>query len=148
MSYRTPQIGAAIRSLLMATPEVYAMVGERIYPQLGPQGGPFPLLVYSVRHEPVQTQEGRSRLDRFEVGIDCWARARDGVSPYDEAHALAAEVQAALLGYIGSAAGVRIHSVTGGDSYDDGADEETGIYSVGVEFTVWAHTEEAHGNHS
>lgn len=131
-------IQAAIRTLLVQDPAVSALVGERVYPQVAPQGGDMPAVVYTVSGEPLQHQRGMQGLERYEIGLDCWSRARPGMAPYDEARTLARAVVEALAARLGVVGDVRISSVLFGGIYDDGADEETGIYSVGVDVSVWA----------
>lgn len=131
-------IGPALRAILLADSEIAGMVGERMYPQVAPQGAPMPALVYSTRKEPLTVQEGLQGFDRWDVGIDCWSRAREGVAPYDEAKALSEAVVRVLGGYRGATAGMQIHSVIVDGIYDDMADEETGLYSVGVDAVIWA----------
>lgn len=131
-------ISPAIRTVLLSSPEVAAMVGERVYPQLAPQGSDMPAVIYTIRREPLTVQEGLQGFDRYDLGVDCWSRQRPGESPYDEASSLAAAVVQALGGYRGTVEGIQIHGIVVEATYDDGADEETGIYSVGVDAYVWA----------
>lgn len=131
-------IGAAIRAILIADPAVNAMVGGRVYPQIVPQGADMPALVYTVRSEPLNHQQGMQGFDRFDLGIDCWSRDRNGVAAYDEARSLAGVVAKALGGYRGTSQGVEIHSVIVEATYDDGMDDETKLLSVGVDVAVWA----------
>lgn len=115
------------------------MVGERIYPRTAPQDSKWPSITYSVTHEVLQVQAGRAALDRYEIGLQCWSRERAGVSAYDEATALSEAVIDVLIGYRGRIGDVQIQGIVDVSKYDDGADEDTGIYSVSIEATVWAH---------
>lgn len=139
MKYRSPDIRAALRSLLLADPVVSGLVGERVHPQTSPQGSQWPSITYSVTHEVLQVQAGRAALDRYEIGLQCWSRERAGVSAYDEATALSEAVIDVLIGYRGRIGDVQIQGIVDVSKYDDGADEDTGIYSVSIEATVWAH---------
>lgn len=131
-------IAPAIRSILLADPEIAGMVVQRMYPHVAPQGSPMPALVYSLRSEPVSHQGGLQGFQRFDISVDCWSRERTGVAAYDEAKELAEAVMRVLGGYRGTALGIQIQSSIVEGVFDDGADEETGLYSVGVEASIWA----------
>lgn len=131
-------IGPAIRAILLAHPDVSSLVGDRVYPEMAPQGSDMPAVTYRIRREPTSHQQGLQGFDRFDLEIDCWSRGRPGVAAYDEAQAVADAVVGALSGYRGISQGVELHSVIAESSYDDGFDDETGLHQVGVDVSIWA----------
>lgn len=74
-----------------------ALVDERIYPLVAPQGAAYPHCVYSiVSNVRSYSHGGYSGLDRVRVQISCYAQDSSTGAGYDMAKAVAAQVIAAL----------------------------------------------------
>lgn len=123
--------------MLLAAPGVSGMVADRVYLRRAPQGAPYPLITYSVQTDPGVVHDGREKLDRVSLSVDCYARDAPG--------APASVVCAQLAQFVVD--GVSGSRFTHGDwqlsfgfssTYEDGLEEDTGIYSVAVELSGWA----------
>jgi len=90
---------------LSAYPNLAALVGSRIHPQVLPQKVDYPAVTYfRVGGREEYTQSGTVRV-RPRVQLSCWART------YQEAKAVAGQVKAALRmfsGDLGGAGGVAV----------------------------------------
>ena len=78
-------LGDALLAQLAADPDLVALVGDRMFPNLVPQGQAMPALVYSIiSTAPGNTLDGNAeeRLDTVRLQIDCWAKT------YRQAHLL------------------------------------------------------------
>lgn len=78
-------LGAAIIAQLAADPDVVALVGERMFPNVAPQGTAMPALVYNVISTvPESSLDGAAadRLNTIRLQIDCYSKT------YEQAHAL------------------------------------------------------------
>lgn len=128
---------AAIRSMLLASPEVAALVGPRVYPRRVPQGAAYPAITYEVRPDYGVNHGGRERLDHVSLSVDCWAREASGAPASTTAAALADAVVDAMAGQRAKHGAWEL-SWGSAQSYEDGLDEETGLYSVAVELSGWA----------
>ena len=126
----------AVRRQLLDNAAVAALVSDRIYPLMIPQGEPLPAITYSVVATDEDNQEGDAdTLARARVQLDCWA------TTYKQANDLARAVRLALpttTGAIGSGAnrveGVSIIPIeTGRQFYEP----DTRYYRVMLEFYVW-----------
>lgn len=126
----------AVRRQLLDNAAVAALVGDRIYPLVIPQGESLPAITYSIVATDEDTQEGDAdTLARARVQLDCWA------TTHKQANDLARAVRLALpttTGAIGSGTnrveGVSIIPIeTGRQFYEP----DTRYYRVMLEFYVW-----------
>lgn len=126
----------AVRRQLLDNASVAALVSDRIYPLMIPQGEPLPVITYSVVATDEDNQEGdAATLARARLQLDCWA------TTYKQANDLARAVRLALpttTGAIGSESnrveGVSIIPIeTGRQFYEP----DTRYYRVMLEFYVW-----------
>lgn len=118
-------IGATLYSLLSGNAGVAALVGTRIYPQVRPQADPLPALVYTVVDDiPAGSLAGwTSGLSNARVQIDAYAKG------YIAAETLADAVRTALA------------TSTLPMSRRDGYEDETQLYRVSQDFSMWVSKE-------
>lgn len=129
---------ASIRSMLLASPAVAALVGDRVYSRRVPQSSRYPAITINLDTEPGANHAGRERLDRLNVAIDCWARDEGGAA----GSTVAAQVADAVVGALATkreifAGGLEL-TFGAASIHEDGLDDETKIYSVAVELSGWA----------
>ena len=87
-------IGTFIYKALTDNAAVIAIVSTRVYPVVIPQTNDLPALVYSIGSAvPSHTNDGSSKLDKFQFQVYCLARS------YAAVDNLAAKVRVALHGY-------------------------------------------------
>jgi hypothetical protein len=99
-------IEAAVRYLLQNDPAVGATVGSRIYPEIFPQDGTPPLIVYVlVSDRPQLAHDGNVGLTIANYQYDLWA------ADHDTALLLGQQFTAALNGYRGTVEGVKIDKI-------------------------------------
>jgi hypothetical protein len=120
--------GALIVAKLTASDAVTALVGDRIFPNMAPDGVSSPRIVYSVVSDvPENSLDGEvgKRLRRLRLQVDCYAVR------HDTAEQLAEAVDE-VLGNLDSPSlsGWRENSI---DMYDDIAK----LHRVLQEYTVW-----------
>src|SRR5690606_22449936 len=105
------EVEVLVRQRLLASPEVQALVGTRIFPVGGrPDKGPkaaLPAITYQrVSNRRLTSHEGSLGASQLLVQLSCWARA------WNEARAVAAAVRQALDGWIDYSSDPPIHGVT------------------------------------
>jgi len=61
------------RAVLAAHSPLTAVVGNRIALNAVPEGAVYPLVVYAVRADPVQTLAGEIDEDLATISVQCWA---------------------------------------------------------------------------
>lgn len=115
-----------MRWILLAQPELAALVGERMYPQTLPQGATLPAVTYSLISG---TTEGDSQdgpgVSRQRYQFDCWA------TTYSAATTLAKALTAAVSGT------QRIGQASFVDNEVDGYEAETQRFRRIVDVMVW-----------
>jgi hypothetical protein len=122
----------AIRTHLVSRPEIVAVVGDRIAPDVLPQGTPLPALIYEVPaidHD--EHTEGSSGVASATVRIAAWAKGKIAARELAEAVRLA--MVTAEHGDVWGA--VRIGFVEA-VADDAGIDLETGDRYVSVDYSV------------
>jgi hypothetical protein len=117
-------IEAAIRSILLADPTVYGLVGTRIQPAPLPLDTTYPAISHLKVSDPYSRIVGRPRIQ-----IDCWS------TDWTECQTLAKAVESSLDGYSGIVNGVNIEIIVPLD-YQDFYDNTTKIYQVAYDFKV------------
>lgn len=121
----------AIRTRLLATANVAAIVGARVYPLRMPDNGDLPAItleITSSRH--VESMSGSSGLVAVGMAIDCWARSIDAT------HDLAEKVRLSLQGYRGTVGGHEIQGITEW-RHTDAYEDDIEIYHVSCLCKVW-----------
>lgn len=114
-----PSAEAAIHTLLTAgSPNpVAALVGDRVYPLLLPQGlTTFPAIRYqriSTPRSQYRTLDGRAEYASPRIQVDCWALTFDGAIAVSEA------VYGLLEGFHGTIGGLRIDAISADDEATD-----------------------------
>lgn len=93
-------IEAAIRTRLLATTAVTALVGDRIYPHEARQHTPRPYIVFYGQTSPEHHLSGDSvGLSQCELTIEVHA---EGKTMYSDGKAIVAAIAASLFGYQGT----------------------------------------------
>src|SRR5690606_30914303 len=105
------EVEVLVRQRLLASPEVSALVGTRIFPVGGrPDKGPqaaLPAITYQrVSNRRLTSHEGSLGASQPLVQLSCWAKT------WSEARAVAAAVRRALDGWIDYSTEPPIHGVT------------------------------------
>jgi uncharacterized protein DUF3168 len=120
-------IGATLFSVLSQAPGVAALAETRIYPQIMPQGGKLPAIVYAVVLEvPENTLGGwTSGLSNARVQIDAYAKG------YVAAQTLADAVSGALATKVSESLCAVLLSRR--DDYED----ETQLHRVSLYVSLW-----------
>lgn len=117
-------IEAAVRSILLADPTVYGIVGTRIQPAPLPLDAVYPAISYLKASNAYSRITGRPRIQ-----VDCWAK------DWTECQTLAKAVETALDGYSGVVNSVNIEIIVPLNSQDF-YDNETKLYHVPYDFKV------------
>jgi len=136
------ELEEALTYKLANTAGVSALVSDRIYPGIAPQGAALPYLTYQRVSGPrTYTFDGASGIEAPRIQIDCFAATYSGVK------ALATAVRAALsaltgnIGDTGKQVLIRqCHLESDGDGYDITAGAERGPRRVTQDWFIW-HTE-------
>jgi hypothetical protein len=101
---------------LTMDPDVSAIVGDRVYPLIMPQGSPLPAVTYQrISSARFYAHDGPSGLARPMIQLSCWAES------YDEAKQVAALVRKALesaSGTLGGQDGVPVQGIRVEDEVD------------------------------
>lgn len=121
-----PRLEAILRSVLVASPDVAALVGPRIYWKTPPREPTFPAVVYQTIS---RTQDGTTGIARQRIQYSCMARSAL------EAATLADAVRCALHGYRAVRDAARIEDVRYAGQTED-YDPETGMHWIPVDIIV------------
>jgi len=117
----------AVRDVLVASPEVSALVGTRIYPSVAPQGVARPFVVLTLASAlPNHTHDG--------VPSELLEEARVQVDSYGEEYVATHAVATAVDDVLGALSGP-IMSATR-DSMRDGYEDATSLYRVSADYMV------------
>ncbi len=106
----------ALRSKLIAENTITALVGERIYPTVIPQGGSAPCVVLRrISTRPEHTLAGMTRLSHSRIQFDCLSDDKD------EADSIAKAIQnCGIDSYQGTTLGITFH----GAEFERGDEDE------------------------
>ena len=127
-------IEEALFSRLSGHAGLAALVGDRIYPQVLPQGGTFPALTYAkTKGERVQAMGGNPGIARVTFRVAAWSDV------YSDAKDASAQVRDALERWSGTEAGVTVLDSFLGDELD-GYDDETQRHQAALDVDI-IHTE-------
>jgi hypothetical protein len=125
----------ALLAHLLASPDVSAQVGTRVYAGDRPQGSGLPAITIArISGGPEYADEGEIGLDNPRVQIDCWALT------YTAAKRAARAVRAALSGLDAEVGGVRFHLATLETERDDrerGSNAAEYQYRVSQDWLIW-----------
>ena len=123
-------IGASIYTLLSGHAPLVALVGTQMYPVHATQEKKDPMLVYGIIDQDPQHSKDRASLeDWIKVGIEIYAK------DYDQMHAIAKEVRAALDRANGTIAGNEISMITF-EGFKDGWEPERESYAGDITFQI------------
>ncbi len=116
-----------VKQHLENSPEVTALIGDRIYPVKLPQNPTYPAITYfQVSGSPIYTKQGRHGT-RPRVQISCWAKS------YTQVKQLAEKVKLAMDGY----AKENLHQ-NETDIYED----DVSVYHVPLDFIIFTKLKE------
>ncbi len=124
-----------LRTHLLAQAPIAAIVGTRMFPMQLPQGATLPALTYqTIAGASGITHDGASDLGRHRIQIDCWAPS--GNTGYQQVVELAAAVNSAVSGYMGS---MGSNPATNGRKINvrDIPEPETKLWRRMVEISLW-----------
>jgi hypothetical protein len=117
-------IEEALRTILLADPTLYALVGTRIYPVQLPLDCTLPALSYFQVSEPFNRITGTPRFQ-----IDIFS------NDYSQVKQIKAAVENALNGYSGTVSDHNIEIIVPLSSFDS-YDSETGVYHIPYDFKI------------
>jgi len=120
------QIESILRAILVADPDVAAIIGSRAYQGQLPREPTFPAIVYQMISRP---QDGLTGIAQARMQYTCMAES------WREAADLADAVRCCLHGYRGVRDGARIEEIQYAGQHDD-HDETTGIHWIPVDILV------------
>lgn len=124
----------AIYPFLSSQPEITALVGTRIYPDVRPEGSPLPAVTWTeAGGNAVTSHQGMSGLALAVIQFSAWSLE------LREAAEIRAAIRRALLGYkgvIGLPPGVYI-KVPEERGAGGGYEPETGIYHRWTRLAIW-----------
>ena len=120
------QIESILRAILVADPDVAAIIGSRAYQGRLPREPTFPAIVYQMISRP---QDGLTGIVQARMQYTCMAES------WREAADLADAVRCGLHGYRGVRDGARIEYIQYAGQHDD-YDETTGIHWIPVDVIV------------
>jgi hypothetical protein len=120
------QIESLLRAILVADPDVAAIIGSRAYQGRLPREPAFPAIVYQMISRP---QDGLTGIVQARMQYTCMAES------WREAADLADAVRCGLHGYRGVRDGARIEYIQYVGQHDD-YDETTGIHWIPVDVIV------------
>ena len=126
---------AAIRTRLLATAGVTALVSQRVYGGSRPQGGALPdIVIHRVSGAPVYTDDGNSGLSSARIQVDCYG------ATYAAAKGVAAAVFDSLSAFVGTSGGVTFQNVlleAERDFREGGSNASEYLFSTQMDFEVW-----------
>lgn len=122
---------SGLQQLLTADPDVFALVGTRVYPLLWPDIPTFPLVTFQLISTVADNVlSGPLSVTTCRVQFDAWAKS------YAEVKTLAVAVIAALEGYQGTLpTGTEMLNVTLDSSFDL-YDDPSASYRVSTDLMV------------
>jgi len=120
------QIESILRAILVADPDVAAIIGSRAYQGRLPREPTFPAIVYQMISRP---QDGLTGIVQARMQYTCMAES------WREAADLADAARCCLHGYRGVRDGARIEYIQYAGQHDD-YDETTGIHWIPVDMIV------------
>ena len=123
-----------LRAALLAAPDVAAMVGARVYPNIRPQASPLPALVLTVvsGRRDYHTR-GVGTLKTRRVQVDVFA------STAQDAEDLSNATEEALSGFSGVVGGTRFQGVfldAERDGFEPAQEEGSAVYRRILDFMI------------
>lgn len=106
-----------VRALLAGYAPLTALVSTRISQDVADEGAGYPLVVFTVRHAPVQAVDGTTVADQCTVAVEAWGKTAT------EAAGVADQVVAALA-TAPAARAVRVLDRGTGHDADTGYDSD------------------------
>ena len=127
------EIGKAIYNILTNNSNVFAIVGNRIFPNVAPQTTQFPFIIYNVvKADPSNTKDGVSTLDVISCMISCYSET------YSDCTDLSKKVRISLDRLSGTYDSEKIQSIEFTDYNDifDDTSGDSGIYRKALDFNI------------
>ena len=125
----------AIRTHLLATAGVTALVSQRVYCGARPQGGDLPdIVINRISGAPVYTDDGNSGLSSARIQVDCYG------ATYAAAKGVAGAVFNSLSDFVGTSGGVTFQNIlleAERDFREGGSNASEYLFSTQMDFEVW-----------
>ena len=124
----------ALRTFLLASAGLTALVGQRVHWVRSPQGSASPRVVlYGISGVRDMRMDGPTGLVASRVQVDCLGAS------YGSAKAVARAVEARLSGYSGTASGIVFQGCFLIGERDDFEDTETPdkLFRTSLDFNIW-----------
>jgi hypothetical protein len=126
---------AAIRTRLLATAGVTALVSQRVYCGSRPQGGAVPdIVINRVSGAPIYTDDGEAGLTNVRIQVDCYG------TTYAAAKGVARAVQVSLSDFIGTAGATTFQNImldSERDFREGGSNTSEYLFSTQMDFIIW-----------
>lgn len=121
-----------LRSKLLATAAVSALVGARVDWGIRSQGATMPAVVlHQVSGVPQMNLAGPSGWSSDRIQVDCWGRT------FKSARDLADAVSTALHGLRETLSGIRVRIFVIGRRSDDDSDDVGPVFRTSLDLMVW-----------
>lgn len=129
-------IGDALAGMLITTPSITAIVGNRVKPQKNPEKPVYPSIVYhKISGSPEYSMDGESGLTQCRVQLDLYAPT------YKACKDLAGAVQLALSGFAGTMGDPTQGTVPVGAAFlldeDDGYNDSLEVFWWRQDYEIW-----------
>jgi hypothetical protein len=127
-------IETSLYAYLAAYAGLAALVSDRIYPVIAPQGSTKPCLVYTkIGNDRKHSMQGYSGLQETRIQISCFAELYETVGAVVGAKDVAAQVVAAMEAWEGSAGIQAVFPAGERDMYEP----DTELYHIPLDFIIW-----------
>lgn len=124
-----------IRTRLLATSGVTALVGQRVYCGSRPQGGALPdIIINRISGAPIYTDDGESGLADARLEIECWGTTY--ASAKNAARAVIASLSA-FFGTVGSTTFQYILLDAERDFREGGGNASEYLFRTNMDFIIW-----------
>lgn len=125
-------LSEGIRTYLVSYSQLAALIGARFYPMVLPQTPTLPAMVWARISGPREySHSGDSQLAFSRYQFTSWS------ADLAEARQVAQALISAMSGYSGPMGNEIVYAAFVENDIDD-YDQETGLYSVIVDVTMWA----------
>lgn len=122
-------IELAVKDLLAASPDLAALISDRIYPTFLPQGCQLPAVTYQVISSVPEYSHDGEGLIETRIQVSCWANT--AITSWR----IAKQVKSILSAYTGVAAGEDIGS-TFLANRTDLFESDTNTFQVAMDFLI------------
>jgi hypothetical protein len=125
----------AIRTRLLATSGVTALVSQRVYCGSRPQGGALPdIIINRISGAPIYTDDGESGLAEARLELECWG------TTYASAKNPARAVIVSLSAFFGTVGGTTFQYIlldAERDLREGGGNADEYLFRTQLDFRIW-----------